>query len=67
MILPFQLRNLRLNLGFELIRRSSELIQHFADLPSDLRQLLWPKDDQGKKKQENRLRKAHANHHTAAK
>src|SRR3981081_2108387 len=65
MVVHFQLRYLRLNLGFELVRGSAELIQSLAHLTSDFRQLLGPKDDQGQEKQEDGLRKTHGIHHTA--
>ena len=56
----FEIRDFLLDLGFELVGGAAKLIQRFAHLASDLRQLLGPKDDERQKEQENRFPKAHA-------
>ncbi len=56
--------DLLLDLRLELVGGALELVEVFADLAGDLRQLLRPKDDQGQKEQEDRLGEAHAVHHT---
>ena len=53
LILSSRLRDLRLDLGLELIRGAPELVERLAHLPRNLRQLLRPKDEQGQKEQED--------------
>src|SRR5579872_436599 len=64
-LLDFQMSDLLLDLGLEFVRGPLELVQILPDLACDLRQLLWPEDDESQKEQEDRLGKAHAVHHTA--
>src|SRR5579859_1562980 len=65
LVLHLQMCDLLLNLRLKLVGGAAELVHEFADLAGDLRQLLWPKDDEGQKEQEDRLRETHALHHTA--
>src|SRR5579872_3248898 len=46
----FQLRYFRLDLSFKFVRSAAKLIERLANLASDFRQLLGPKNDQGQKK-----------------
>ena len=55
MLFDIQLRDFGLDLRFEFVGGPLEFIQGPADLPSDLGQLLWPEQDQGKKEEENHL------------
>ena len=57
--------DLLLDLGLEFVRSPPELVHVLADLAGDLRQFLWPENDEGQKEQEDRLGKTHAVHHTA--
>src|SRR5215471_9266670 len=59
------MRDLLFDLGLKFVGGAAEFVHPLADLASDLRQLLRSKDNQGQKKQENRLGKTHAIHHTA--
>jgi len=56
--------DLLLDLRLELVGSPLEFIQILADLAGDLRQLLWPENDQGQEEQEDRLGETHAVHHT---
>ena len=60
LVLNFQMGNFLLDLGLEFVRGALEFIQRLAHLAGDLRQLLGPKDDEGQKEEEDRLRKTHA-------
>jgi hypothetical protein len=64
-ILNLEVGYLLFDLRFKFVRRTAEFVEHLADLARDLGQLLGPKDNQGQKEEEDRLRKAHAVHHTA--
>ena len=66
-LLDIQLRDFGLNLCLEFVRGPLEFIQGPPDLPSNLGQLLWPEQDQGKKEEKNHLWKAqvHRFHDTA--
>src|SRR3984957_1696047 len=59
------MRDFLLDLRLEFVRRPPELVHVLPDLARDLRQLLGPKDHERQNKQEDRLGKAHASHHTA--
>ena len=59
-----EVRDLLFDLRLEFVGRTLEFVQVLAHLARDLRQLLRPKDDEGQKEQEDRLRKTHADHHT---
>ena len=58
MLFDIQLRDFGLDLRLEFVRSPLEFIQGPSDLPSDLGQLLWPEQDQGKKEEEDHLWKA---------
>src|ERR1051326_4995276 len=64
-LFDLQMSDLLLDLRLEIVGGAAELVHELADLARDLRQLLGPEDNQGQKKQEDRLRKTHALHHTA--
>src|ERR1700687_641809 len=55
MLFDIQLGDLGLDLRLEFVRGSLEFIEGPPDLPSDLGQLLWPEQDQGKKEEEDHL------------
>ena len=55
MLFDIQLRDFGLDLRLEFVRGPLEFIQGPPDLPSDLGQLLWPEQDQGKKEEEDHL------------
>ncbi len=54
------MRDLLLDLGLELVGGTPEFVEGSAHLAGDLRQFLGPKNDQGQKEEEDRLRKTHA-------
>lgn len=58
-LLIFKLADFRLNLRFEFIGCTSELVKRLADLPGDKRQLLWPKKKQGQNEKHHSVSKAH--------
>jgi len=62
-----QLRDFGLDLSLELVRSPLEFIERPSDLASYFGQLLGPKQDQGKKEEENHLWEAqvHISHDTA--
>src|SRR3954471_21110189 len=56
--IPVELGDFAFYLGFKLIGSALEFVQGTANLPSNFRQFLGPKDQQGNQKQENHLREA---------
>jgi len=58
-LLILKLADFRLNLRFELVGCTSELVKRLADLPGDKRQLLRPKQKQGKNEKHHGISKAH--------
>ena len=54
-VLEVKAVDLRLDLRLEFVRGTLEFIERLANLATDLRQLLRPKDDQGQQEDEDHL------------
>src|SRR5258708_3543113 len=59
-VFSLQVCDLLLDLGLELVGGTPEFVKGAPHLAGDLGQLLRPKDDEGQKEEEDRLRKTHA-------
>ena len=55
---PLDVGNFGLDLRFEFVRGALELVQSLANLPADLRHLLWPENNQGQQEKKHHFWKA---------
>ena len=59
LLVDLEMGDLGFNLRLEFVRSAAQFGKQTSSLPGDLRQLLWPKYNQGQEEQEDRLGKTH--------